>query len=449
METLSERELPASPATAQSRKWPWTSLAGRLRAWHDEQKAAWRRRRLKNAFSFFRVGVAAWRSAASISEEDRVRLEDRFRHAWRAEYRRRFVNRRLGWLFQAGILLSYIAYFAVLPLALPEKYRAGSYFDTLFLAFIGSYAVIMIGGLLVYWMAKYLNGRWALAEAARYAGSIAFFLLFVVPMLYASGQASGDPLLLVLLGLLAWGVVVVAVFGFAWVALSAATNAVRRRDPDALLAAALFGAMRSLEFGPDRWPKPDFRAGIARELAAASKIARSFLFRKFEAADPETRLWQQRQANRIADGLAQKQRWLITPKPDTYDFLLGALSRCLVAALSGNWDELARRDALETADAQDAAFWPAVSRGRRTLAMLIAGVQTIAVAALPAAALWIARSRDLLAHVDSRTLDYVESGVFVWAVLILAFMLDPQLKDKISGAKEVISLLNPLKKRGD
>jgi hypothetical protein len=48
--------------------------------------------------------------------------------------------------------------------------------------------------------------------------------------------------------------------------------------------------------------------------------------------------------------------------------------------------------------------------------MLLAGLQAIAVAALPAAALWMARSRDLLAHVDARALDYVEIGVFVWAV---------------------------------
>ena len=61
----------------------------------------------------------------------------------------------------------------------------------------------------------------------------------------------------------------------------------------------------------------------------------------------------------------------------------------------------------------------------------------------------MARSRDLLTNIDPRTLDYLEIGVFVWAVLILAFMLDPQLKEKISGVKDVISLLNPLSKRGD
>lgn len=280
-------------------------------------------------------------------------------------------------------------------------------------------------------------------------GSNAAILLVCAPILYLSAQSSREPLFVVFLGLMAWGAVFAAVFGVAWVALSVATNLVRRRDPDALLAATLFGAVRSLEFGPDRWPEPEFRAGIARELGAASAIARSFLFTKFDAADLETRLWQRRQANRIADGLAQKQRWLVTPKPDTYDFLLGALSRCLVAVLGGNWDELARSDALETVEAEDAASRPGVSRGRRALVMLLRGLQTIAVAALPAAALWMARSRDLLAHVDARMLDYVEIGVFVWAVLILAFMLDPHLKEKISSAKEVISLMNPLSKRGD
>jgi hypothetical protein len=283
----------------------------------------------------------------------------------------------------------------------------------------------------------------------RDTGGIALVLLILIPILYATGSASGDPLLVVFLGLLAWGVVFAAVFGFAWVALSVATNLVRRRNPDALLAASLFGALRSLEFNAARWPNPEFRAGIARELGAASTIARSYLFRTFDAADSETRLWQLHQANRIADTLARKQRWLVTPKRDTYDFLLGALSRSLVAVLGGSWDELAQSDTPEIAEPQGAVFRLEVSRGRRALAMLLAGLQAIAVAALPAAALWMARTRDLLAHVDARALDYVEIGVFVWAVLILAFMLDPRLKEKISGAKDVISLLNPLKQPGD
>jgi hypothetical protein len=449
METVSEHELLALRAATRTGKRPWTSLAGKIRDWREAQKIARYRRRFRNAFGFFRVGVVAWRNLASISPEDRARLEARFRDAWRAEYRRRFVNRRLGWLFQVAIVLSYMAYFALLPWALPEKYRTGGYFDTLIFAFFGSYVVIVIGGVLVYWMSKYLDGRWAIAAALRGTGSVAVIFLIFMLMVFLTGQESADPWLLVLLGLMAWGFAFAAVLGFGWAALSAATNLVRRRDPDALLAASLFGALRSLEFNGDQWPNPNFRAGIAREFGAASTIARSFLFRKFDAADPETRLWQLRQANRIADGLAQRQRWLVTPKPDTYEFLLGAVSRSLVAVLSGNWDELARRDTPETAEPDGALVRPDMSRGRRALAMLLSGLQTIAVAALPAAALWMARSRDLLAHVDPRTLDYVEIGVFVWAVLILAFMLDPRLTEKISGAKDVISLLNPRKKGGD
>jgi len=363
METVSERELLTPRAVPQSRKWPWTSRVKKIRDWFDKQKAASYRRRFRNALGVTQVGIAVWRSVASISPEDRVRLEARFRHAWRAEYRRRSVNRRLGRLLQAGIVLSYLAYFAVLPMALPGEFRADSYFDTPILAFVGSGLIIILARFLVSWTSKYLDGRWTLAGAARDTGSIAGTLLISILALYCTSQASTDPFPVVLLGLVGSGIVFAAVLGVAGVALSVATNLARRRNPDALLAAALFGALRSLEIGAARWPDPEFRAGIARELGAASRIARFFLFRKFEPADPATRLWQWRQGNRIAEGLAQKQLWLITPKPDTYDFLLGALVRCLVAALGGTWDELVRPDAPETADAQAATSRPDVSRG--------------------------------------------------------------------------------------
>jgi len=180
-------------------------------------------------------------------------------------------------------------------------------------------------------------------------------------------------------------------------------------------------------------------------------IARLFLFRNFAVADPATRLWKVRQAKCIAEGFAEKQRWLITPKRDTCDFLLDALAHALVAVLSGSWDELARKDAVDESAGQDGAMQSVVSRGQLVLRILAAGLRTVAVAALPAAALWMARSHDLLSKADPRTLDYIEIGVFVWAVLILAFLLDPRLQEKIAGVKDVVSLVNPLsgKKRGD
>src|SRR5947209_19771503 len=91
MESVSERGFLAP----HGRKWPWTSFVGKKRESYDKQKAALRHRRLRTAYRFFRMGVVAWRSTGSISADDRVRLEDRFRHAWRVEYRRRFIHRRL------------------------------------------------------------------------------------------------------------------------------------------------------------------------------------------------------------------------------------------------------------------------------------------------------------------------------------------------------------------
>jgi hypothetical protein len=79
--------------------------------------------------------------------------------------------------------------------------------------------------------------------------------------------------------------------------------------------------------------------------------------------------------------------------------------------------------------------------------VLLRSLQAISVAALPAVLFWLARWRGLLSNMDPKVLDYVEIGVVVWAALILAFMLDPQLKEKISTLKEVTSVLNPWAKK--
>jgi len=242
MQTVSEGGLPALDPAGRGWKKPWGRSVGKIRGWLEKQHAALRRRRLKRALVFFRIGVRAWRSAESIPAEDRTRLEDRFRDAWRTEYRRRFVEQRLGWLFQSGILLGWVAYFAVLPLTVPRRYRGADYIDTLTLALTGSLLVILAGGLIVGWISRYLNGSFATVGTSKEAAGGLLILLLFTPVVYFAGRSSADPVMMIVLGLTAWGVVFVAVTGLAWVALTVATNWVRRRSPDALLAAALFGA---------------------------------------------------------------------------------------------------------------------------------------------------------------------------------------------------------------
>jgi hypothetical protein len=153
-------------------------------------------------------------------------------------------------------------------------------------------------------------------------------------------------------------------------------------------------------------------------------------------------VWAAREANAIAAALAEKQRWLMTPKADTYEFLIAELSGSIVALLSGAWDGLERANPEEAAQANQG-----VSPSRLAARVLLRSLQAISVAALPAALFWLARWRGLLSNMDPKVLDYVEIGAVVWAALILAFMLDPQLKEKISTLQEVTTVLNPWAKR--
>ena len=83
------------------------------------------------------------------------------------------------------------------------------------------------------------------------------------------------------------------------------------------------------------WTGLNFRAWAVNQL-----VARTELFRKFERADPACDQWRSHQATRIAAGFAEKQTWLITPKPDTREALYASLGPAIVALLSGNWDRL-------------------------------------------------------------------------------------------------------------
>jgi hypothetical protein len=126
MQTVSAAE-PADSVASHHREKPWVGL----RNWFNGQEE--RRRIRLDAES--EAGVTAWRSAASISPEDRSRLEDRFQYAWMAEYQRRLVSARIGSLLQSAALFLFILYFGLLPLVLPPEYQVGGYLENFLLVF--------------------------------------------------------------------------------------------------------------------------------------------------------------------------------------------------------------------------------------------------------------------------------------------------------------------------
>ncbi len=348
---------PDTPPAAASREKPWTWPIRPLRRWLARRKAHRRARRMREALLHTRTFLLLWRDTTSIANQDRERLTARFRRACYARYRRDFVAGRLGILFLLAVQVLFVVYFALLPVAL-QGYEAGGYLNTLVLALLGSY-LALVGLLLIpSWISSYLGMRWRLIRRVGGTFNLVMSCAVSAPVVYLTARHSAHPLFVVTLGLLYWPFLYAAIVAPLWAALSMARYAARGRDPDSAMASALFSALLLLERQSRKWPDLKFRASVARHVSESGKIARSFLLRKFDIADPATLLWATRRAEAIAAAFTEKQRWLMTPKPDTRDVLLVFLSRSIVAVLDGAWDELDRVDPAADTVSQDAGAAP-------------------------------------------------------------------------------------------
>jgi hypothetical protein len=143
--------------------------------------------------------------------------------------------------------------------------------------------------------------------------------------------------------------------------------------------------------------------------------------------------WRSQQAQRIAAATAEKQRWLMTPKADTREVLLGWLARTVIALLSGAWDELELL--IEDPSARE-------PDGQRWTAALLPRLRTLIVGILPVLLFLIARRLDLIHEMSPELLGYAELALLAWGGLVLMFMLDPEgIRDKIATLREAVAVL--------
>jgi len=442
MANSSSASVGASSAAEPRRAKPWTRLIQRVRDRITDNAQQRRRRRFRRALAFARLGNFLWHSAYSIAQDDRVKFRHGFRRSWYANYRRDYVSNRLRTLFQITMLISFFVYFAVLPSTLPES-PGSSYFSSVMLSFIGGFSLLSYSAALISLLFNYL-GRVGTISFTEFRRTLAALLIIipVIGVIILKGE-SRNPFLLILFG--AIGSLMIFLIGIALTtaALSIAQHVIRSRYPDGVMTIALFNALKWLEDAGEKWGELDLRSRVAGQIDASSVIARTYLFRRFHVVDHTTQLWKLQQANSIAAALSEKQRWLMTPKSDTQDALLNSLSRSLVALLSGAWDELEHIEPLDRSVLEDVP----VGRLQRAWFISMGIARSISVAALPGVLFWLLKSFNVLPEIAPNTLSYIWIGILVWGALILAYMLDPQIKEKISTLKEVNALLNPMSKK--
>jgi hypothetical protein len=436
------------PKLAASRPTPagGEGLRKKFGSWRKALRDRRRRQRFRRALSFCRLQIGRWRSAYSISAEDRQRLAGRFRRSCYAVYGKQFAFDR----FRELVLLASPTLMMLYVGQVVERYGIASYAVRLgtltsLVEWMGALAFVMAGAaaiitypvLLISLPLYYMRVRWAVGVLRAFLDDrkIKWTIFAWVPLtlIFFHGFVS-DPLNAMLLSALGLFILLLGVIILAVLVLITLIYWLKTQYPDDAIAVQLVDAMKRLEDADEKWTDIDRRAHIAKGFAAASTIARRFLFRKFGVESP----WATQRANSIAAALSEKQAWLMTPKPDTRDILLEHLSRSIVVVLSGTWDQL---------ELGEVEREQVMTRFQRAIGLMLRILRTFFVAVSPTILSWIARERGLFSAVENKTLDYLVIGLFVWAVLILIWMLDPQIKEKIATLGDVTRMLSPSRKK--
>jgi hypothetical protein len=133
--------------------------------------------------------------------------------------------------------------------------------------------------------------------------------------------------------------------------------------------------------------------------------------------------------------LYDKQRWLMTPMPDTRTKLLENLARMLVSILAGAWDQLEVSEGSSLTRPQSFRFGIQIAKAA-FIGLLPIG-------------LFVLAQRSGIITIASPVSDYIAGGLLLWAALSVVMALDPTLTEKTSAMKDVLSIIPGLGKKGE
>jgi hypothetical protein len=418
----------------------YSRLVNGIGRYLNRVEAGRRRRRARLVLPLVRADLKRWHATAAIPVAERVRLARRFRRTLYLLYYVSLMDRRLERANLRLFLIGGIVFFAVLPHYVLPTGSELDYLGAIFVAMLGSALAYGLVNAFVNLAAKFLEADADFIKRLQVRGWAGLGLLAGISVwAQLSGASPGMSLAAQNLLLISTGVFGTAVIIFLpttlYVALLMAIRAwSQHRYPDAFVIRRLFNVLRGLETAGTEWTDLELRSQMAAEIAGAGVLVRQSLLRNFRGRDPVILQWRSRQADRISAAFAEKQIWLMTPKPDTREVLLGWLARSVVALLSGAWDQL-----------ELLIGEPATGKtrgGRQLMDAVLARLRTLAIGVLPVLAFVIARRFDLLHELALDLQGYAELALLAWGVLILMFMLDPEgMKDKISTLREAVLVL--------
>jgi len=182
----------------------------------------------------------------------------------------------------------------------------------------------------------------------------------------------------------------------------------------------------------DDWVSLEYKQIQLKRLESAAKYIEYYFPRYLRSGDFATDALVKETARQLAAALRNKKMWIFTPKKDTNEFFIKSIAFTLICILKGNWDDLERIEPMKTA----------LPELRHSILVFFLNLfKALFVAGLPIVGVIILQQTQLALSGVGR--DYVVLGLFVWVLLTLIVVLDPNYSSKISAIRDIINLLLP------
>ena len=203
------------------------------------------------------------------------------------------------------------------------------------------------------------------------------------------------------------------------------TTGLRTHAADAIFVDNILSALEVVDLKDTSRPSLLAKNALLKNLEDAAKIVSEGLPQVLRAGDLDTDTWLRNRCNAIAASLRAKKTWVCMPRSDTWKRLQDNLSRCLVDATLGNWDDL------------ESAEQRLVSR--QDIKVRVRTVVLGVIEALIPAGIYV--GAQLVGFLKPGQLtDYLGFGVFLWAVIVILTALDPRFSEKLEAVQKVLSL---------
>jgi hypothetical protein len=152
--------------------------------------------------------------------------------------------------------------------------------------------------------------------------------------------------------------------------------------------------------------------------------------KQIEGNDPNTSYWIKETTRLIAIALREKKKWIITPKSDTNVHFKIYITNTFLCIINDNWDALERAEGATSMVSQSP---------HPILMFLLSLLKLVFLMGLPIAIFLVFQQAPFV--IPDTVRGYIIIGLFLWELLTLLVVFDPNVNAKISAIKDLTNLL--------